>query len=203
MANEQSMPLPLVDERNRKMLDAIHNAPCMSLQIVLFSLYAEGDDNLKTRIEDLVHDYTLTLHNLNAGIATPASELRTEPATEVPLAREEPIDNTIYCPVCGDYFDPDDEDDLCFHHPGKRIAIPGFDSVAYEKEVSPEAYEFKVEEGLDTEENRLVPVWASTWDCCGGAGASRGCVQNVHVEYVEGMEDWDDSDSYSDESGND
>lgn len=119
MANEQSMPLPLVDERDRKMLDAIHNAPSMSIQIVLLSLYAEGDDNLKTRIEDLVHDYTLTLHNLDAGIATPASDLRTEPAPEVARATEEPIDNTIYCPVCDDYFDPDDEDDICFHHHGK------------------------------------------------------------------------------------
>ncbi|KAJ4392698.1 hypothetical protein N0V85_006877 [Neurospora sp. IMI 360204] len=76
-----------------------------------------------------------------------------------------------------------------------RIANPDFDSVAYEMEVDPYTYNLKVEEGLDTEENRLLPDWECTWDCCGEPGGSRGCVQGIHEEYVEGMEEWDDSDS--------
>ncbi|KAK3948183.1 hypothetical protein QBC32DRAFT_373744 [Pseudoneurospora amorphoporcata] len=202
MANEQqeSTPLPQQGPRINKGIKAMQSAPCLSIHCVLATLYVEGDDNLKSRIENMIHEYTETLHNLSAECEVHGGGATSENnnATEDEDVAEEPTDEKPWCFVCDEEFDPKDEGDICVHHPGKRITNPDFDPVAYERENDPETYNIKLESGLDQVMGSMgcwVPLWASTWSCCGEPGEAKGCVQSTHVKYIEGMEDWSDSDS--------
>ncbi|KAK1774766.1 hypothetical protein QBC45DRAFT_424018 [Copromyces sp. CBS 386.78] len=222
MANEQqeSTPLPQRGPRISKGIKAMQSAPCLSIRCVLANVYVEGDDNLKSRIESLVDDYSETIHNLIAGCESPTCEVHGGANSENKAATdmedqdvaEEPTDEKPWCFVCDEDFDPKDEGDICVHHPGWRITNPDFNPVAYERENDPETYNIKQESGfydikrdsgLDHVMGSMgcwVPLWASTWSCCGEPGEAKGCVQSAHVKYIEGMEDWSDSDSDMDES---
>ncbi|KAJ4392697.1 hypothetical protein N0V85_006876 [Neurospora sp. IMI 360204] len=126
MTDDESVSRPQDNERYSKTLDAIVAAPALSIRAVLFSLYAEGNVELKSLIEDRVSDFTVvanlqTVQNLNVVTTTTDSE---ETQGENPLKRkatEEPDEESEkkLCIHCEEEFDPEDEDDDgCSYHPG-------------------------------------------------------------------------------------
>lgn len=133
MTNAQSFPCPQGqdNERYSNTLDAIVAAPALSIRAVLFSLYAEGTNEVKSLIEDRVSDFTAvanlqTVQNLSLTTTTTNSVASTE-SGENPLKRkatedpQEEQEKTLpICIHCEEEFDPEDEDDDgCYYHPGE------------------------------------------------------------------------------------
>ena len=118
MATDESDPRPQDDERYHKTLDAIVAAPALSIRAALFSLYAEGNDEFKSFIEDRVSGFA-AVANLQI-VQTPSVATTTvncEETLEQELEKKLP-----FCIHCEEEFDPEDEDNDGYcgnYHPGE------------------------------------------------------------------------------------
>ena len=135
MPDDETFTHPQDNDRYTKTLDAIVAAPESSIRAVLFSLYAEGNAELKSLIEDRVLDFIAvanlpTLQNLN--IASTSSTSSTTDSSEDESGMDslktkaadqlegEPEKELSFCINCEEEFDPEDEDDDgCYFHPGE------------------------------------------------------------------------------------
>lgn len=137
MADERTTPFPQPNERIRKGIQAMQSAPNLSIRCVLFSLYSEGDDSVKSRIESLIHEYNETIEFLNAGCESPSCEVHGTGAEELAEdsmdehepgtilkgkaakgSKDETTDHKPWCYLCDDEFDPNDTGNVCVRHPG-------------------------------------------------------------------------------------
>ncbi|KAK1774765.1 hypothetical protein QBC45DRAFT_396758 [Copromyces sp. CBS 386.78] len=215
MADNESAAHLRDNERYSKTLDAIVSAPSLSIRAVLFSLYAEGTDEVKSLIEDRVSDFTavanlrtVQLQNPSATTMTTNRESSDERSEENLLKRkatdeeeEQPEKKLAYCIHCEEEFDPEDETDdgyYCInYHPGdmelNRYSHDwrGFACIDPWETGSGSEYE------LDAEEWRLSCPGGFTWDCCGRSGGTPGCERRSH-EAEESDED--NADDEMDES---
>ncbi|KAK3948182.1 hypothetical protein QBC32DRAFT_318058 [Pseudoneurospora amorphoporcata] len=162
MADDESAAQLRDNERYSKTLDAIVSAPSLSIRAVLFSLYAEGTDEVKDSGDERSREYPLKRK------ATDEEE-------------EEPEKKLAYCIHCEEKFDPEDEDDDgCYYHSGDMEVNRYSDDWRVDAGIDSWESGSGSEYDLDTDEMRWMCPGGFTWDCCGESGNSMGCERRYH-----------------------